>query len=236
MKIETGVAKIPIWMIWICFVVVLIAIFGWLYYVSNPKETKLVGFLGGVFSGLITYLLIFVTWLGPLRELERLKKMGIKGLLSNRHDKNYYHTLLENSQQRVDVMGVSCSRFVQDFLDPDADDKVLIDALGRHNQLRIRLMIPDDMHLTNETRGKIVNVTASINKLRNTYGDRIELRRFADYARHSFVIVDNELIAGPVFDGDKSRHDPAVHVTAETLFGIKYGQYFEKLWRESEAA
>ncbi len=62
------------------------------------------------------------------------------------------------------------------------------------------------------------------------FGDRVELRRFDDAARHSLVIADNDLVAGPVFDDDKSRHAPAVHVGIETVFGQKYYSHFETVW------
>ncbi|WP_173974477.1 hypothetical protein [Magnetospirillum sp. LM-5] len=236
MNLETGATRVPIWILVASGVIIVIAVLGYWYYKADPAEAKLVGFLGGVVTGLVVYLATFLSVLGPLRELDRFHRMGIRGLLANRHDKLYYRSLVKKSRQRVDVMGASCNRFVRDFLDPDADDKVLVDALSKHNQLRVRLMIPDDEHMTDEARDIVKHMLPGINKLRMSFGDRVEVRRFNDRARHSFVLVDGDLIAGPVFDGDRSRHAPAVHVALETLFGQKYSAYFDELWRASPTA
>ena len=62
------------------------------------------------------------------------------------------------------------------------------------------------------------------------FRERLQIRRFNDEARHSIVIVDDELIAGPVFDGDKSSYEPAVHVAVESRLGGKYAEYFRSQW------
>ena len=233
MTIESGTTRIPNWIIVSLGIALTIAILGYWYYKMDQSETKLLGLVGGIVTGLIVYLATFFSVLGPLRELDRFHQMGVRGLLANRHDQSYYRRLIKKSRQRVDVMGASCSRFVRDFLDVDADDKVLIEALTKHNQLRVRLMFPNDLHMTPEARDGNKHILAIINKLQAQFGDRVDVRQFNDYARHSFVLVDGDLIAGPVFNGDRSRHAPAVHVAAETLYGQKYSTYFDELWNAS---
>lgn len=236
MNLETGTTRVPTWALVAGAVAIVTIALSYWYAQADPADAKLVGFLGGVVTGLIVYLATFLTVLGPLRELDQFRRMGVRGLLANRHDTPYYRRLIKKSRQRVDVMGASCTRFVRDFLDPNSDDKVLIDALSKHNQLRVRLMIPDDAHMTVEARDGVKHMLPTIDKLRATYGDRVEVRRFNDAARHSFVLVDGDLVAGPVFDGDHSRHAPAVHVALETVFGQKYSSYFDKLWGVSPIA
>ena len=53
---------------------------------------------------------------------------------------------------------------------------------------------------------------------------------------HSFVVADDDLVAGPVFDDDNSRHAPAVHVATGTPFGQKYSTYFGSLWDCAQVA
>lgn len=236
MSLETGTTRVPNWIMVTGGVLIVTAVFGFWYYKADPADTKLVGFLGGIATGLVVYLATFLTVLGPLRELDRFHRMGIRGLLENRHEQLYYRRLVKKGRQRVDVMGASCSRFVRDFLDPDADDKVLIDALNKHGQLKVRLMIPNDANMTSEARDNARHMLALVERIRATFDNRVEVRRFNDAARHSFVLVDGDLVAGPVFDGDRSRHAPAVHVAVETAFGQKYSIYFEKLWGESPVA
>jgi hypothetical protein len=232
MNFELDKIRVPLWIILVVAIVIVIAIFGIWYYTLDPNSSKLVGFVGGIVTGLIVYLATFLTLLRPLQELDRFHRMGVKGLLANRHDQNYYRGLVAKSKHRVDVMGASCSRFVQDFLDVESDDKVLVDALNRHQYLKVRLLIPDDAHMSQDTQNRARSMVVKLTALRDRFGDRVELRRFADQARHSFVLVDNDLVAGPVFDGDKSRHAPAVHVFAETAFGQKYCGHFDAIWNK----
>jgi hypothetical protein len=117
----------------------------------------------------------------------------------------------------------------------ESDDKVLIDSLSRHQQLKVRLLISDDAHMSDEARNRTTATVKQVDAARQQFGDRVELRRFEDEGRHSFVIADNDMVAGPVFEDDKSRHDPAVHVAAETLFGQKYSTHFERMWNSANA-
>jgi len=230
MNFETGRLRVPLWLILtVALSLVTVGIGIW-YYKINAADAKLLGLAGGLLTGLIVYLFTYITLLRPIIELDRFHRMGIKALLSNRHDRDYYRRLLETSHYKVDVLGASCSRFVRDFLDPDDDDAILIDALNRRRQLRIRLLIPTDAHMSQDVRNATAATIKTLTALKSSFGNRIELRRFDDQARHSFVIADDDLVAGPIFEEDKSRHAPAVHVLTRTLFGQKYSAYFEGLW------
>lgn len=230
MNFETDRFSVPLWLILTLALSGVTIGIGYWYYKVDPADAKLLGLAGGLLAGLIVYLFTFITLLRPIIELDQFHRMGIKALLSNRHDKDYYRNLLETSRYKVDVLGASCNRFVRDFLDPDADDSVLIDALNRRRQLRIRLLIPTDAHMSMDVRNATAVTMKTLAALKGSFGSRIELRRFDDQARHSFVIADDDLVAGPIFEEDKSRHAPAVHVLTRTLFGQKYSAYFEGLW------
>lgn len=230
MNFELDRVHVPLWVFLIGAVIVASALLGYAYYRIDETDTKLLGLVGGILTGLIVYAATFVTLLRPLRDLDRFQRMGVKRLLTNRHEKADYRDMIAGARQRVYVMGTSCSRFVRDFMDRDGDDKVLIDALSAHPNLKIRLLIPTDKKMSTSTRSSTQTMLTQLAAVQNLYGNRIELRRFDDVARHSFVLVDDDLVAGPVFDGDKSRHAPAVHVTAGTAFGQKYCAYFDDMW------
>ena len=234
MNFELDKIRTPLWLIWTTAIVLVTAAFSYWFYWIDPANSKLVGLIGGVVSGLVIYLATFLTLMRPIQELDRFHRMGIKGLLANRHDQAYYRKLVARSRVRVDVMGASCGRFVQDFLDVESDDKVLIDALFRHPQLKVRLLIPDDAHMSEEARNRTKATLEQVAAARARFGDRVEMRRFKDEARHSFVVADNDMVAGPIFEDDKSRHAPAVHVATETLFGQKYFDHFERMWNGAD--
>lgn len=231
MSFETDKVHVPLWWFLIGAVLVVSGLLGYAYYYwIDETDTKLLGLVGGILTGLIVYAATFVTLLRPLQELDRFQRMGVKRLLANRHEKANYRDLVAGARQRVYVMGASCGRFVKDFMDVDSDDKVLIDALNAHPNLKVRLLIPTDKKMSASTRSSTQTMLAQLAAVRQIHGARIELHRFDDTARHSFVLVDDDLVAGPVFDGDKSRHAPAVHVSAGTAFGQKYCAYFDDMW------
>lgn len=228
--------RVPFWLIWSGGVALVTAIFVYWYWQIEAKDVKLLGFVGGVAAGLSVYLLTYMTVLPPIIELDRFRRMGIKALLANRHDKTYYRKLVARSRARVDVMGASCSRFVRDFLDVESDDKALLDALSKHSNLKVRMLIPDDANLGQEAQSHSGSTLAQIAAVQERFPHRVQLRRFKDKARHSFVITDSDLVAGPVFNDSKSRHAPAVHVSTDTLFGQKYSAYFEEEWKRANGA
>lgn len=236
MDLENDNLTVPLWIIWTVILVVAIIAFGVWYSMIDPADTKALGVAGGLLTGLVVYLITFVALVRPLRQLDRIRREGIKALLSARHNKDYYGKLLKHSKFKVDVLGASCSRFVRDFLDPDSDDAILIDALDKSRQLHVRLLIPTDAHMGEEAKATVAATLKRIAILKQRFDGRIELRRFDDEARHSFVFVDQDLVAGPIFDDEKSRHAPAVHVASGTLFGQKYSGYFAGLWDHAEVA
>ena len=74
----------------------------------------------------------------------------------------------------------------------------------------------------------------TIEKLKDKYKRRIEMRRFDFQARHSMVRVDNDLIVGPVFQEVESRNTPAIHVDIKSAFAEKYVEYFSWVWGRSQ--
>lgn len=236
MNFEIDKVRVPLWLIWTTVVVIAIAACAVWYCKVDPTNAKALGLAGGLLTGLLVYLATFLTLLRPIQELDRFHRMGIKALLANRHEKDYYRKLVAHSKFRVDVLGASCRRFVLDFLDKGSDDAVLVDALNKNPNLKIRLLIPTDAHMGDEAKSGVEATLNRVTTLKSQFGGRVELRRFNDKARHSFVVADNDLVAGPVFEGDRSRHAPAVHVLVGTPFGQKYGAYFEDIWESAEIA
>jgi hypothetical protein len=236
MNFKTGKIYTPLWLLLLIGLTAITLVIAYWYYTIDPADSKELGLAGGLLTGLMVYIFTFITLLRPIIELDRFRRMGIKSLLANRHDKDYYRKIVSTSKLRVDVLGASCRRFVADFLDEDSDDAVLIGALNRSRQLKVRLLIPADTYMGQETQASMSATLNRVARLRQSFEGRVELRRFSEDARHSFVIVDDDLVAGPVFEDDKSRHAPAVHVAAGTPFGQKYCAYFEKLWESAEGA
>ena len=202
MKLETGRVLVPLWIIVVLALVAVTALIGVWYYWLDDKSVKMIPVVAGVVSGLIVFILTFATMVSPIQDLDRYKRMGIKSVLRNRHDKDYYGRLVASARKDVRVMGASCTRFVEDFLDIGADDKVLVDALHKNSMLRVQLLTPQEQYMTDPTKARSRPLGKLLDALRREFGDRVELRRFDEKATHGFVIVDEDLIAGPIFESD----------------------------------
>ena len=116
MNFITGRMWVPLWTALIVVLLALTTLSLFWYYALDANNVKLVGLVGGVVSGLVVAVLTFVISIRPLQELDQFQRMGIKALLANRHDKIYYGQVVRDAQKEVCVMGASCTRFVEDFL------------------------------------------------------------------------------------------------------------------------
>ncbi|MFT4117916.1 hypothetical protein [Bradyrhizobium sp.] len=233
---ETQSVSVPKWLLIVLIVTIITLVAGIYYYNLDANDAKLVGLVGGVISGGLVFLLTYIVSVQPLRDLARYEQMGIRGLLASRHDKAYYTALVSKARRSVQVMGASCTRFVDDFLDPQSEDHALLDALRRHQGLHVQLLIPDDKHISEDAKARLPSLFHKLHALSGEFGKRIELRRFPAKAQHSFVSADDDLVAGPIFQDNESKYAPAVHVAMSTRFAQKYHDHFETVWTDCESA
>lgn len=223
--------NIPKWSLFLAFIAVLASGLSYFYIFTDVEDAKILSLLSGLISGLVLYILSFITGIFSIREIDRFKKLKIRNLLNNRHDKAYYRPLFANAKKHVEVMGASCTRLIGDFLDQESDDKALVDAMRSHPDLKIRILLPKNEFMNTASRNSWTSLDAKVEQLKNEFKGQIEFRRFEHSARHSFVVVDNDLIAGPIFEGQDSKHAPAVHVDITSEFAKKYMKYFEDRWK-----
>ncbi|MET4389582.1 MULTISPECIES: hypothetical protein [Bradyrhizobium] len=232
---EARNTSIPTWLLIVLMVAIVTsgsAVYYFLYL--DPNDAKLIGLVGGVISGGLVFLLTYIVSAQPLRDLARYEQMGIRGVLASRHDKAYYAVLVSKARRSVQVMGASCTRFVEDFLDLQSEDHALVDALRRNQTLYVQLLIPDDEHIAESSTPRLPGLFHKLEALKPEFGERIELRRFHAKAQHSFMSVDDDLVAGPIFQDNESKYAPAVHVAMSTRFAQKYYDHFETVWNACE--
>ena len=221
----------PFWVV--VLVVILLTVGGVVAGLFTIQNATAVAVLGGLLGGLVVYAISFLTDIGRWRQLDRFNRMGIKDILSTRHQVTYYGPIVSRARTEVLVMGTSCHRFINDFMDDRSDDKVLLDQLRKHIDLTVRILIPTAGRMDDESRAKFDLVKEKLRRVMNEFPGRVELRRFDDVARLSMVMVDEELITGPVFPGIESRQSPAVHVDRRTEYGTKFKDFFDDLWDKS---
>lgn len=226
------IVPVPLWVVVITVVMVVLA--GVLFGLFTTENDRLIALWGGLAGGLVVYIIGFLREVYHLRQLDYFWRMGIRDILNTRHDVVYYGNIISKAKSEVLVTGTSCHRFINDFLDLGADDKALVDQLRQFPKLRIRFLIPCDSFMDFESKTKFDLVRPKLERLQSKFPSRVELRRFGDIARLSMVVVDDELIAGPVLPGIESRQAPAVHVSRLTEYGKKHIDYFEEVWERSD--
>jgi hypothetical protein len=233
MSLETEKVTVPLWFLMLLGLLAVTAAMGAWYYWLDDQSAKMISLVGGVVSALLVFILTFATTVRPIQQLDRYKRMGIRAVLRNRHDKEYYRRIVANAKKDVRVMGASCTRFIEDFLDVKSDDRVLVNALRINPALRVQLLTPQEQYMAESAKVRSQEVGKLLAPLKREFGERIEMRRFAERAAHSLVIVDDDLVAGPIFEGDKSKYAPAVHVSMWTDFARKYSEHFDEVWQAS---
>lgn len=230
-QFEQMTARIPWWMMLVA-VCLILAVASWVW-LSKTDDPRMMGIVSGLFSGLVLYVFGLITQVTVFNKLERYRAMGVEALLENRHDKTYYGPLLSTADDTVRVMGASATRFIDDFMDADADEHILLDRLHANKRLKVQLLVPTHEFMSPDAKNRYDAKSGKIEQLKSEFQGRFAIKRFPHEARHSFVMVDGAFVGGPVFDGDKSRHAPAVHVIANKPFATKYRDYFNESWGKS---
>ena len=199
------------------------------------------GLLTGIVSGAITFIVGALYHMNVARKLERFEQLGIKNLLTNRHDRKYYQTVIAHAKTEVRVIGTSCTRFIDHFLDLDARDtrQPLIDLLKNEPEFQIKLL-----RATEPSNERIRDVTR---RLQNDFNGKFFVRtlpveatkRYADdpsqiMALQSLVIVDDQLIVSPVLGRvSDDKNSPALHVDMSTFYATRHKEYFDSLWKDA---
>lgn len=194
----------------------------------------MIGIVSGLITGLVLFLLGLITQVHLFGEVDRYKRMGIKGLLDNRHDRAYYTPLVTNARKSVKVTGSSATRFLDDFLNDQADQHVLIDSLRKNPDFAVHVLIPLDQHMAEQSRLNWQGKAELVSRLSKEFKGRFAVRRFDFAASHSFIIIDDDLefIGGPVLSGE-SRYAPALHLDGRTMYAKKHLDYFQYLWEQN---
>lgn len=213
-----------------CFLVILAVS---LYmYLDGGIDGKYAALFGGLSAGIIVAIVQFIFEWREHVAVDRVYGLGILRILPSRDDKKFYGEWIDKARESIDLMGVSASRFLDDFADMSSgrdDTRLLINALERG--VKVRILLPErDMLSDEEKKHDFDRAGRRITELIGRFHDRLEARVFAHYPMHSVVRVDGECIVGPVFPNLKTRHTPAIHIKTESEFARKYLEYFEYEW------
>lgn len=217
--------------------IALLAVFSYIsVQLSDKKFFELEGpafvFISGLVPGLAVALMQFLLSWAEFKQISHFSAMKIKGVLNSRDEEKYYHDLLEKAQTRIDVLGVTSSRFMRDFADEGSnrkDKKVLIEALARG--AHVRILVPEIAHLSLEDANyKYPVAEQAFRGLRTRFPRQFEVKYFAHTPIASIVCVDEDVLVGPVFQNRESRNTPAVHTSIGSALAKSYLNHFEDEW------
>lgn len=219
----------------ILFILVLIIVALWFLY-NFISDTKILTIAGGVIAGLIVAVIqLLIAW-QDYKRTEKLRELELIEILYTRADRSFYEKYVRNSRKRIDLMGVTASRFFNDFADdsPDATQnaKVLLDALERG--VKVRILLPSSNYVTDEQKPQVEKVKQRFMKLKERPNYSIIVKYFEHVAAHSVFIVDDKCIVGPVFPKVESKYTPALYLRNSSPIASKYIEYFESEWQNAK--
>ncbi|MES3021092.1 MAG: hypothetical protein V4857_05850 [Pseudomonadota bacterium] len=189
-------------------------------------------FTVGLVPGLMVALMQFILSWAEFKQISKFSSMKIKGVLNSRDGEEYYAKLIATAETKIDVEGVTASRFVRDFADPTSlreEKKVLISALKRG--VKVRFLLPEKNFLSLEDQAqKFPFTTSALTSLMALYPTMIQVRYFSHNPYTSIVRVDDDVLVGPIFDNILSRNTPAVHTLAGSSLAQSYLNHFDAEW------
>lgn len=193
--------------------------------------------IGSIAAGLVVAVVqLLVDWQDQ-KELDKLKDLYLKKIMYNRDLRDEYSKIIRSSRSRIDLMGVTASRFFSHFADLSNeardDAKVLLKALERG--VSVRILLPSTNMIESSKWTSYDKVGTHINEIkRENPNYSLEVRYFNHIPAHSIFIVDDECIIGPIFPNVESKHTPALHLKNKSRYAELYLKYFENEWKNAE--
>ncbi|MDU1889156.1 MAG: hypothetical protein E6767_00580 [Dysgonomonas sp.] len=218
-----------------CLILATIGI--WLLY-ANTSDAKVSAILGSLFAGLIVAIIQFIIAWQDYKQTEKLKELELIEVLYSRDSRAFYEKYIKRSQRKINMMGVTASRFFNDFADdsPNApkEAQILLDALRRG--VKVRILLPESDYIENINKkqdvDKVKQRVIEINKKYPSYS--LEVKYFNHTPAHSIFNVDDKCIVGPVFPELESKYTPALYLRNSSPIANKYLTYFEYEWNRAE--
>ena len=207
-----------------------------IWFWSNENE-KVSAILGSLFAGLIVAIIQFIIAWQDYRQTEKLKELELIEVLYNRDNRTSYEDYIRSAKRKINMMGVTASRFFNDFADdsPNATSnaKVLIDALRR--DVKVRILLPDSEYVDVNKKQDVDKVKQQVTAIKNKYSNYLlEVKYFKHVAAHSIFNIDDKCIVGPVFPEVESKYTPALFLQNSSPMADKYLTYFEYEWDRAE--
>ena len=233
MEILNKEINIPMYWVALTLSFIISMIFGYFFLISDPAtQPKVSTLLAGFASAFLVAFFQLLVSVYEAIKLRRYEKIGVLEIRQDRKSQSYYSKLIKQARSEILVLGVTASRFMDDFAsDQNTKCQALIEALTKN--VKVRILLPKYIHLSptqqSDLRGKTME---SYRRLLEKNFD-IQIRFFDHIPTQSLVATDTTCIVGPVFPDIDSKNTPSIVMKKKAALAQGYLQHFDKEWNEA---
>lgn len=208
-------------------------LFGWFYFhIDENENSKLASLVAGFASAFLIATFQLIINVSDTLKLSKYVKTGFKEILSSRKDPKYYGKIIGDASNEILLIGVTASRFMDDFADSESADSavpVLIQALNKH--VKIKILLPKLEWLDAKKHPDFINKTLPrYQELQKTFSTLIEMKYYNHIPTHSIVATDKIAIVGPIFPNRESKNTQSLVLTSDSEYANQYREHFHNEW------
>lgn len=206
------------------------------YYFKSPSDSKLSVIISGVCSSLLVAIIQLIIEYEDFKRNEIFSQLKLKRIMSDRNEIEFYRNYIKEAKTQIDIMGVTSSRFFNDFaeLKPEAPEKNKILLSRLVVGVSVRILLPSDDFLSAEKVDAIRGVQRKLSEIRKEYPNcSFAIKRFDHKPYHSIFRVDDSCIVGPIFPEKESRYTTSLHLENSSELAKFYLNHFEKEWESA---
>lgn len=223
-----------IFIVLFCLFIAALAFGIWFLHTNN---TKVLAILGSLVAGLIVAIIqLIISW-QDYNQMEKLKELDLIKVLYDRDDRIFYEDYVKHAKRKIDMMGVTASRFFKDFADTSSNAtsnaKVFLEVLNKG--VKVRVLLPKSEFVDEGKKEEVEKVKRHVTDIKTKIPNcKLEVKYFPHVAAHSIFNVDDKCIVGPVFPEVESKYTPALFLRNSSPMAHKYLTYFDYVWNRAE--
>jgi hypothetical protein len=230
MKIMNERVKLPSYLLMVFVFLFMTILFTYLFF--NSSNSKWASIFGGVAASFFVAEVQFLCQIYEYLKLRKYEQMGVIDVLKERRDRDYYGKLIQKSKSRILVMGVTASRFFDDFANKSVSgNSELIEAV--RNGVEVKVLLPKRKYLQSHDQANFDALTLKLSQ-DDVLSGKCQIKYFDHFAAHSLVQVDDVCIVGPIFKDLRSKNTPAIVLKTDSVVAKPYIDNFNKEWNSAD--
>jgi hypothetical protein len=228
------------WIILGLFALTIFLLIMYLFYWSTSAtknfDSNLLSIFGGLTAGFIIAFTQFLLSWYEHKNYDKFKKLGVIDILSNKYNEQAYSEIIDNTKEKLWVMGNTALDFLNHFADQETSvdaKRVLLKIL--HQGVDVKILIAQKRHHHKESVQQNHDMALPKLELLKQQYPNFKFEFYDHIPTHSIFIFDNECFIGPIFPDVRGRETPAIKMLTSSLFAKTYLEYFEKEWQLANA-